>query len=119
MTGPKLLFDENLSPRLTRLLADAFPGNMHVDDVGLHGCADDDVWHYAGKHNFVLVSKDNDFRQLSFLCGAPPKVTWLHIGNGPTSAVVELLAKHVTDMNNFAQDPDTALLTLRAEREYP
>jgi len=119
MTGPKLLFDENLSPRLTKFLAAAFPNSFHVDEVGLHGRADDDVWRYAGEHNFVLVSKDNDFRQLSFLRGAPPKVIWLHIGNGPTSAVVALLASHVADVNIFVQDPETALLTLHAEREYP
>ena len=119
MTGPNLLFDENLSPRLVRLLAEAFPGSSHVDDAGLHGHADGDVWHYAGEYNFVLVSKDNDFRQLSFLRGAPPKVIWLHIGNGPTSAVVDLLVNHVADVAMFVQDADAALLTLRAEREYP
>ncbi len=36
----KLLFDENLSPKLPRLLADLFPGGTHVRDCGLKGLAD-------------------------------------------------------------------------------
>jgi predicted nuclease of predicted toxin-antitoxin system len=31
----KLLFDQNLSPRLARLLADIFPDSTHVREVGL------------------------------------------------------------------------------------
>ena len=31
----KLLYDENLSPRLVRLLEDLFPNSIHVRDVGL------------------------------------------------------------------------------------
>lgn len=44
----------------------------------------DESWDYAGFHGFVIVSKDNDFRQLSFLKGPPPKVVWLSIGNAGT-----------------------------------
>lgn len=119
MTGPKLLFDENLSPRLVRLLAGPFPASVHIDDVGLHGCPDGDVWSYAREQGFVLVSKDNDFRQLSFLRGAPPKVVWLRIGNAPTQAVVDLLRSRKTDVESFVRDEETALLTIPMEREYP
>ena len=31
----KLLFDQNLSPKLTGRLADVYPGSEHVADVGL------------------------------------------------------------------------------------
>ena len=119
MTGPKLLFDENLSFRLVKLLAEPFPMSVHIDDVGLRGCPDGEVWSYAREYGFVLVSKDNDFRQLSFLRGAPPKVVWLRIGNAPTKAVVNLLRSRMTDVESFVRDDETALLTISAEREYP
>jgi len=119
MTGPRLLFDENLSYRLVTLLAEPFPRSMHVDHAGLHGCPDEDVWGYAREHGFVLVSKDNDFRQLSFLRGAPPKVVWLRIGNAPTQAVVHLLGSRTADIESFVQDADTTLLTIQIECDYP
>jgi predicted nuclease of predicted toxin-antitoxin system len=43
MTLPRLLLDENLSPRLVKLLADVFPDSAHLDDVGLHGHTDENI----------------------------------------------------------------------------
>ena len=42
----KLLFDQNLSPRLTRLLADIYPESIHVRDVGLREADDLVIWEY-------------------------------------------------------------------------
>jgi predicted nuclease of predicted toxin-antitoxin system len=36
----KLVFDENLSPRLARVLNEAFPGSTHVSLAGLRGAED-------------------------------------------------------------------------------
>ena len=76
----KLLFDANLAPRLVALLKDVFPGSLHVRRIGALGMPDADIWDYARKHGFVIVSKDNDFYHMSMLLGAPPKVVWLRIG---------------------------------------
>jgi predicted nuclease of predicted toxin-antitoxin system len=81
----KLLLDENLSHKLVARLTEAFPGTVHVDGVGLHGQPDAVIWDYAGQQRFVLVSTDDDFRQLSFLRGHPPKVIWLLVGNASTA----------------------------------
>ncbi len=108
----KLLLDENLSFKLAPRLAAAFPDTAHVDGVGLHGQPDAVVWRYAAEHGFVLVSKDDDFRQLSFLRGAPPKVVWLVVGNAGTTVITDLLLQNRARIMAFARDPDDALLTL-------
>lgn len=115
MSTPRLLLDENLSPRLPKALADCFPDSAHVDGIGLHGQPDEAVWAHAGSHGYMLVSKDNDFRQLSFLRGAPPKVVWLRVGNAPTRKVETLLRDHRADLEAFAQDAETALLILELD----
>ncbi len=87
----KLLFDENLSPKLPRLLADRFPGSKHVRDCGLKGAPDERIWEYARDHGFAIVTKDSDFHQRSLLWGAPPKVVWICLGNCSRDELVELL----------------------------
>lgn len=67
----KLLFDENLSPRLTALLATEYPGSAHVHLVGLGAALDADVWAYARAEGYVVVSKNADFFELSVVRGAP------------------------------------------------
>jgi predicted nuclease of predicted toxin-antitoxin system len=58
----KLLFDENLSPRLVQLLASEFPESSHVELIGARGCADAWLLDYVKVDDLVTVSKDNDFR---------------------------------------------------------
>ena len=45
--GMKLLFDQNLSPKLANRLADLFPGSCPVQSVGLDSADDDPIWEYA------------------------------------------------------------------------
>jgi predicted nuclease of predicted toxin-antitoxin system len=90
----KLLFDENLSPKLPGLLADWFPGASHVRDCGLKGAPDERIWDYARDHGYAIVTKDSDFHQRSLLWGAPPKVVWICLGNCSRDELVALLTAH-------------------------
>ena len=63
----KLLFDHNLSYKLVGRLADLCPDSEHVRHVNLHEADDRTVWDYARVTGCAIVSKDEDFHQLSFL----------------------------------------------------
>jgi len=108
----KLLFDENLSPRLVELLLSDFPDSAHVRSVGLLGADDSLVWNHAQHHGFIIVSKDNDFRQRSFLSGAPPKIVWLSVGNAGTLVIAALLLSARPRIQEFESDVEASLLTL-------
>jgi predicted nuclease of predicted toxin-antitoxin system len=108
----KLLFDENLSPKLVSKLSGLFPGSVHVRDVSLASAADPLVWQYALAHDFIIVSKDEDFHHLSFLRGAPPKVIGLEVGNTSTKFVVELLRDRYSEIQAFGADTTAAFLAL-------
>jgi predicted nuclease of predicted toxin-antitoxin system len=97
----KLLFDENLSPRLVAELSAEFPGSAHVHDVGLGAAADSAVWDFARDNGFVIVSKDGDFADLSVLYGAPPKIIWIRRGNCSTAAIAALLRLHATGLDTM------------------
>ena len=108
----KLLFDENLSHNLVRLLADLFPDSVHVRDVGLKAADDSDIWKYAQNNSFIICSKDSDLHQRSFLLGFPPKVVWVRLGNCSTSDVARLLREHAATIKLFAEDDYASFLTL-------
>ena len=108
----RLLFDENLSPRLVGRLLDVYPASAHVRDVGLTGRSDADVWALAARDGYVVVSKDGDFVQRALLFGPPPRVVWLGIGNGPTAAAERRLRDAAGTLRAFAADPASALLRL-------
>jgi predicted nuclease of predicted toxin-antitoxin system len=49
----------------------------------------------------LIVSKDSDFRQRSFLFGAPPKVVSIALGNCSTKAIEDTLRRHFGDLNSL------------------
>ena len=81
-----LLLDENLSERLLPLLSDRFPCSTHVRMVGLGGASDTVIWEWASQQRMMLVTKDEDFLDLSVARGVPPKVVCLAIGNASNAA---------------------------------
>ena len=108
----KLLFDENLSPRLVQALGLEYPGSAHVRTLGLQGATDDAIWELARREAYAIVSKDNDFRQLSFLHGSPPKVIWLSVGNAGTDVILRFLRSQRAEIQAFEADTETSLLVL-------
>ena len=112
----KLLFDENLSPRLVDEVAAVYPDSRHVDHVGLRAQSDAQIWGFARDHGYVLVSKDSDFRELSSIYGAPPKVVWLTVANSGTTAIRDLLLQSSSRIGKFADDAEEALLVLTARQ---
>ena len=110
----KLLLDENISSKLVKFLTSDFPESNHIDFLKMQGTTDTSIWEYAKTENYIIVSKDNDFRQRSFLFGSPPKVIWLSVGNGGTRVIKELILENTMIIRDFSQDPSEGLLVLEA-----
>jgi predicted nuclease of predicted toxin-antitoxin system len=108
----KLLFDENLSTGLPHRLADVYPDSAHLRDVGLNGADDADVWNYAAREGFAVVTKDDDFRERSVLKGSPPKLVMIRTGNCSTRDVEALLRANAVRLEAFNRDLTASLMEL-------
>jgi predicted nuclease of predicted toxin-antitoxin system len=108
----KLLFDQNLSPRLPRLLEDLYPDSAHIRDLGMRDATDTQIWEYAKANGFAIVSKDSDFQARSLLRGHPPKFIWLRVGNCPVSTIEDLLRKQSAAIHTFYLDPTQSHLMI-------
>jgi predicted nuclease of predicted toxin-antitoxin system len=108
----KLLFDQNLSPKLAQLLADVFPDSSHVYLVGLGEQPDPVIWEFAEDHGYVIVTKDSDFSDYSSAFGYPPHVDHVQTGNCATSVVETLLRKNEDSIRRMVTVGDTGTLAL-------
>jgi predicted nuclease of predicted toxin-antitoxin system len=108
----KLLFDENLSHKLVEILAHEFPGCAHVRAIGLRAAEDSKIWDHALAQGLVIVSKDTDFRERSYVEGFPPKIVWLDVGNAGTTAIADLLRRERRRIERFENQEETSLLIL-------
>ena len=73
---------------------------------------DESIWQHAASAGYTIVTKDDDYRQNSFLRGAPPKVIWVHLGNCRTADVEAVLRVRRADILTFEEDGQAALLVL-------
>ncbi len=112
----KLIFDQNLSPKLVDRLSDLFPESKHVREVSLSESEDQVVWDFAASNQFTIVSKDSDFVQLALLNGAPPKVIRLQVGNCTTDRVEAVLRTGCKSIEAFDIGADSSLLMLPLAR---
>ena len=108
----KLLVDQNLSPDLIGSLSDLFPDSLHVFQILLDEAEDIEIWGYARENDFVFVTKDTDYRDLSQRRGFPPKVILILSGNGPTQQVAELLRDNVDLIQRFETDRTTGIIEM-------
>src|SRR6266498_3648918 len=105
-----LLFDENLSPRLLDRLADIYPGSIHVSKVGLGSAFDKTVWEYARQNDFMIVTKDADFSEISLISGFPPKIIWIRRGNCSTRDIEILLRNSYDAIEALSEDSASGIL---------
>jgi predicted nuclease of predicted toxin-antitoxin system len=108
----KLLFDQNLSHRLGKALADVFPDSKHVRDLGLSRADDAAVWAFAKGSGYTIVSKDSDFHLRSFVEGYPPKIVWLQVGNCSTAEIEARLRRYADELTRFHLDDTSAVFII-------
>jgi predicted nuclease of predicted toxin-antitoxin system len=113
----KLLFDENLSPRLVAALADVYQGSAHVHECGLGSADDIAIWQYAKDNDFTIVSKDSDFQERSILQGYPPKIIWVRATNCTSAEIENILRPALPLVTRFAQEAEESCLVLALRRK--
>ena len=108
----KLLFDQNLSPKLVKTLADLYPDSTHVYHVGIAQASDEKMRDYARRESFIIVTKDSDFSDLCILLGFPPKVIWIRRGNCSRNVIENILCEHRSEIEALSRDEIIGILTL-------
>ena len=87
----KLLLDENLSRRIVPFIQGLYPNSTQVALVELEQSDDKTIRQYAIDNDFVIVTKDADYYDMTVLYGQPPKIIWLKTGNQSKAATIKIL----------------------------
>jgi predicted nuclease of predicted toxin-antitoxin system len=87
----KLLLDENLSRRIVPFIQGLYPNSTQVALAGLEQSDDKIIRQYAIDNDFVIVTKDADYYDMTVLYGQPPKIIWLKTGNQSKAATIKTL----------------------------
>ena len=109
----KLLLDANISWRLKKILAVHVKEIIHADELKFNQPVSDlQVWNFAKENDFVIVTNDEYFLNLSVLYSFPPKVVLLKTGNQNTIYISSILIKHISDIELLIGSTEYGLLEL-------
>ncbi len=100
----RFLFDQNISHRILDKLPDLFEGSTSIKKEGLINAPDKTIWDFAKRENFVIVTQDSDFNDLTALNGFPPKIIWIRSGNLKTDEIADLITKNQNSIQDFLKD---------------
>lgn len=104
----KLLFDQNISFRVANKLKPVFPECGQVRELKLEDKSDREIWNFAKKEQYTIVTFDADFYDLVTLYGHPPKIVWLRMGNTTTDNLIKVLHNHSDIIRAFVTDKNYA-----------
>ncbi len=108
----RLLFDQNISSRILRILNDEFGSSQHVVLSGLRNVSDSTIFDFAKSNALTIVTFDSDFVDLSIVKGFPPKIIWLKTGNQTTGSIAEILNMNVLSIAHFIQSNEVGVLEI-------
>lgn len=100
----KLLFDQNISHRILKLLPEQFAGSTSIKKEELINTSDLEIWEFAKRNNYFIVTQDSDFDALNTLFGFPPKIIWIRSGNLKTKDILDILIEYYSDLVKFESD---------------
>ena len=102
----RLLFDQNISYRIIKLTSASFPDSEQVRNLGLVDKSDIEIWEFAKKNNFHIVTFDSDFNDIANIRGIPPKIIWLRTGNTSTLNIAHILNSKSKEIKQFLSEEE-------------
>lgn len=108
----KLLFDQNISPRILKKLPNEFSECQQVRFVGLEDASDTEIFEFSRANGFAVVTFDSDFVDMNALQGTPPKLIYLNTGNLTTKNISELLLNNLLTIQHYLNSETDDILEL-------
>ncbi len=92
----KFLCDVHISYKLVKFLRDAGHEAIHVNQIlDKWFSTDQDIAKYADANNYIVISKDSDFKDSYFISKTPHKVIRICLGNISNQRLIELFEQNL------------------------
>jgi predicted nuclease of predicted toxin-antitoxin system len=85
----RFVIDAQISPVLVKLIVAQGHQAEHVQHLDMKEADDTVIWHYALKHNAIVITKDDDFAKRFHQSKTAPSIVWLRIGNTSRKALLD------------------------------
>ncbi len=110
----KFLCDVHISFKLVTHLRILGYETIHINEIlNKSETLDGEICNYADEHNFIVLTKDADFRNLFFIKSTPKKLIKVNLGNIPNSELIRIISDNLPlieklyQKSNFLMEVDS------------
>lgn len=87
----KILCDVHISVKITKLFANKGIVSVHINDIlDKWFTSDNKISNYADKNEFIVITKDSDFKNSHFIKHSPRKLIKINLGNISTNKLIDI-----------------------------
>lgn len=115
----RFLCDVHISYKLTKHLLSLGFDSIHVNEIlDKSETKDSDLCRFADQNNYVIVSKDSDFRDSYFVKQTPKRLIKINLGNIPNQQLINIfndnidLIQKLDSKINFLLEIDKDIINL-------
>jgi predicted nuclease of predicted toxin-antitoxin system len=114
----RFLCDVHISFKLVKFLREKGFETIHVNNI-LNGyrSKDSEISEYCDDFDFILISKDSDFRHSYLLKKVPKKLLWITLGNISNKDLIEVINNCLKPLENLESRPNF-MMEIRGTSNY-
>jgi len=71
---------------------------------------DIDIWEYAKRNKYIIVTKDADFAERSILLKNSPKIVWIKKGNCSTKYIEKIIKANYDEIKILSEETKLNIL---------
>lgn len=92
----KVLCDVHIARKVVQFFQENGIESVHVNDIlDSWYTKDQDIVDYADRHNYTVMSKDQDFKNSHLIKKTPTRLLKINLGNISTQKLIEILGKNL------------------------
>jgi predicted nuclease of predicted toxin-antitoxin system len=111
----KLLCDVHISYKIVKFFTSNNLEAIHVNDIlDRWNTKDKDICDFADKNDYIVLTKDVDFRNSHFLKNTPKKLMKISLGNISTIALMSILTQNIHKIEKIAGN-DSFLIEINSD----
>jgi predicted nuclease of predicted toxin-antitoxin system len=102
----KFLCDVHISYKLAKHLKSIGFDTIHINEIlNKSETKDSDICQYADQHDFILITKDSDFRDTYFIKKTPKKLIKINLGNISNDELIHIISSHISAIDKIKTEP--------------
>jgi predicted nuclease of predicted toxin-antitoxin system len=102
----RFLCDVHISYKIVNYLNSCGYETIHVNTIlNKWHTKDKDICKYADSNDFILISKDSDFRDSFFVKKTPKKLIKINLGNIPNTQLILIFEEIISDIKKIKSFP--------------